>query len=109
MAYITATLPKKVDTGTMDEKSAQDIHHQQAQKPTRKALRKGEQSIFKVREGLKTHFKILYIAMVFTGMALVWYGIWKGVQSMPIISNPIVAIAIGLVLLGLTGRVNKLE
>jgi hypothetical protein len=78
-------------------------------RPVKKLRYQGAESIFKVRKELKTHFKILYIAMVFGGMALVWYGIWKGVQAIPIVSNPVVAMALGLTLLGLTGRVNKLE
>lgn len=78
-------------------------------KPVSKILYKGEEGIFKMRRGLETHFKILYIAMVFTGVALVWYGIWKGVQSVPILNHPAVAIVVGLILLVLTGRVNKLK
>lgn len=75
----------------------------------RKVRDESQESIFKVRETLQTRFKILYIAMVFVGMSMVWYGIWKGIQLIPFISNPVVAILIGLTLLLLTGRVNKLE
>lgn len=92
----------------MSKKSSKGTQTQ-PKRPAYQLAYKGVNGVFKVREGLKNHFKILYIAMVFTGMALVWYGIWKGVQSIPIINNPAVAIALGLLLLALTGRVNKLE
>ena len=75
----------------------------------RQLRNKSQQNIFQVRETLRTRYKILYIALVFVGLSLCWYGVWQGVQSIPILNNPIVACIVGLILLSLTGRVNELE
>lgn len=56
--------------------------------------------LFYVREGLKT---------VFVGLTLTWYAVWVTVQKVPYLNNPAVAIVVGLILLTLTGRVNRLE
>ncbi len=83
--------------------------HKKAHHPLSKLRLKGAEDIFKVRKTLVTRYKILYITMVFTGLTLCWYGVWMGVQETPILNHPVVAIIVGLALLALTGRVNKLE
>ncbi len=74
----------------------------------RKLRDMGIRDIFKMRATLRTRYKLLYVSLVFTGLSLCWYGVWKGVQAVPILNNPFVAVLAGLLLLYLTGRVNKL-
>ncbi len=56
------------------------------------------------RRKFDRRFHLLYIFLAFTGVTLVWYGLWTIISDIPVISNPYVAGAMGLAILLLLGR-----
>lgn len=54
-------------------------------------------------QGLKLHHRILYTSCVFTGVVLVWYGLWDIVTAIPLLNRPLVALVTGVLLLVFTG------
>lgn len=55
------------------------------------------------QRGLKVHHKVAYGTMVFLGVLLMWYGTWGLIARIPVLKLPPVALAVGVVLLALTG------
>lgn len=51
----------------------------------------------------KLHHKILFAFIVFFAINLVWYGMWDIVSMLPILSNPVVALIVGGIILIGTG------
>lgn len=51
----------------------------------------------------KIRHKIIFAFVVFFAINLVWYGMWDIISDLPIISNPIVAIITGSIILIITG------
>ena len=58
-------------------------------------------------QNLKLHHKIIYGALVFLGVVLIWYGVWDIVGVIPILKNPYVAAMTGIIILALTGTFYK--
>jgi hypothetical protein len=58
-------------------------------------------------QNLKLHHKIIYGALVFLGVVLIWYGLWDIVGVIPILKNPYVAAVTGIIILALTGTFYK--
>ena len=56
------------------------------------------------RRKFDRRFHLLYTLIAFVGITLVWYAVWTIVSDIPIISNPYVAGALGLVILLLLGK-----
>lgn len=57
----------------------------------------------KTMKKFKLHHKGLFVAIVFVGLVLLWYGVWDIISIIPIIKNPYIASGIGLFLLLVTG------
>lgn len=57
----------------------------------------------KIVRKLKMHHKILFAAIVFTGVVFLWYGAWSLISELPWLNNPFIALGIGVVLLLGTG------
>ena len=51
----------------------------------------------------KIQHKIIFAFVVFFAINLVWYGMWDIISDLPILSNPIVAIITGSIILIVTG------
>lgn len=68
----------------------------------------GVGDLFKVRQDLSRLRKALYIGVVFTGLVLVWYGVWTAVGHIWPLSEPPVAIIVGVLLLLATGKIKAL-
>lgn len=51
----------------------------------------------------KIRHKIIFAFVVFFAINLVWYGMWDIISELPILSNPIVAIITGSIILIITG------
>lgn len=66
-----------------------------------------KQDILGIQKSLKLHHKIIYLALIFLGVVLVWYGAWTIVAQIPVLNNPVVAIVIGVILLIFTGTIYK--
>lgn len=56
------------------------------------------------RRKFDRRFHLLYTLIAFIGITLVWYAVWTIVSDIPIISNPYVAGALGLIILLLLGK-----
>lgn len=61
----------------------------------------------KIIKKFKLHHKIFFGAVVFLGVAFLWYGVWELISMTPFLKNPFVAIGIGFVLLLGTGMYYK--
>lgn len=59
--------------------------------------------ILSVRQDLQLHHKIVYVFLVFTGLVLVWYGLWGMLAKVPLLNNPVVAFFAGIGALVFTG------
>lgn len=57
----------------------------------------------KFQENFRTYHKVLYGALVFFGVVLVWYGLWTVIPDIPGLKNPIVAVLVGMAILVSTG------
>lgn len=66
-----------------------------------------EGGLLGLRQDLKARHAILYVALAFLGSTLCWYAVWKIVQAVPVLRNPIVALIAGVVLLGVTAGYRK--
>ncbi len=64
--------------------------------------------LFRIREDLTVLHKAAYIATVFLGLNLAWFGVWTAVESIWPLNVPLVAIVLGVALLYLTGKINDL-
>ena len=51
----------------------------------------------------KIQHKLIFAFVVFFAINLVWYGMWDIISDLPILSNPIVAIITGSIILIVTG------
>lgn len=77
-------------------------------KPSKEHGYQNVSELFRVRRRLKLHHKILYIAMVFVGLNLCWYGVWTTIEKIPFLNIPLIAILAGIGLLILTDKINDL-
>lgn len=68
----------------------------------------GVGELFSIRRDLSRARKALYMSAVFTGLVLVWYGVWTAVGDIWPLSNPAVAIIAGVLLLLATGKIKDL-
>jgi hypothetical protein len=68
----------------------------------------GVTDMLRMREGLKTHHKLLFVAVAFVGLNFCWFGVWNAIADTPFIRNPLIAVIIGLILMRLTGKINDL-
>lgn len=66
-----------------------------------------EQKVQGARETFKLHYKIIYGTLVFLGVVLVWFGIWTRTAAAPVLSNPVISLAAGVLLLTVTGSFFK--
>ena len=51
----------------------------------------------------KLHHKIIFAFVVFFSINLLWYGMWEIISRLPIISNPIIALISGAIILIASG------
>ena len=63
--------------------------------------------VTRTREGLKLHHKIIYTSCIFTGVVLVWFGLWGVVSAIPFLNRPMIALPVGVGLLVFTGSFFK--
>jgi len=55
------------------------------------------------QEKLRLHHKVIYAALVFFGVVLIWYGLWTVIPDIPVVKNPLLAMPVGAVILAATG------
>lgn len=66
------------------------------------------QDIETMQNRLKTHHKIIYVSLVFSGVVLVWFGLWTLLVEWTFVHHhPSIALVAGIVLLALTGQFYK--
>jgi hypothetical protein len=68
----------------------------------------GMENFFRMRKDLKLHHKLMFVALAFVGLNFCWYGVWMAITRTPFISNPLIAVIIGVILMKLTGKINDL-
>lgn len=62
-----------------------------------------QKNINSARNKMKTKHKFLYTILIATGAIFFWYGLLEILHNLPIFSNPVVSLIIGLIILGATG------
>ena len=60
-----------------------------------------------IQENLKLHHKILYGALVFFGLVLIWSGAWDLIEITPVLKKPVFALIIGVAILASTRTLYK--
>lgn len=68
----------------------------------------GVGDLFRIRQDLSKLHKAFYIGAVFLGLVLVWYGVWTAIGNIWPLSNPAVAIVLGVLILLATGKIKDL-
>lgn len=68
-----------------------------------RASRRVFKEIESFRSHLELHHKIIYAFLVFFGAVLIWYGMWQVVAMIPYLSNPVLAILLGSLMLAFAG------
>ncbi|MFO8143627.1 MAG: hypothetical protein R6T78_03000 [Dehalococcoidales bacterium] len=63
--------------------------------------------IIGIQENLKLHHKILYAALVFFGLVLIWSGAWDLIEITPVLKKPVFALIIGVSILASTRTLYK--
>lgn len=69
--------------------------------------RKITSEITGIQENLKLHHKILYAALVFFGLVLIWSGAWDLIEITPVLKKPVFALVIGVAILASTRTLYK--
>jgi hypothetical protein len=57
----------------------------------------------RIRNLLRRRYRMLYALVAFLGVSLLWYGMWTIISEWPIISNPYIASALGILILLVLG------
>lgn len=68
----------------------------------------GVGDLFRIRQDLSKLHKTFYVSAVFFGLVLVWYGVWTSIGNIWPLSNPAVAIILGVLILLATGKIKEL-
>jgi len=74
----------------------------------RKKVKKINKKHFVELGSFRIHHKVLFTCVGVVGVILVWRGIWSLFDQTPIVSNPIVSLLLGLLLVLFSGIFFKL-
>jgi hypothetical protein len=99
MAEHASTEQATTTQSNQHKKSAHHHHHFKTE---------GVTDMLRMREGLKMHHKLLYVAIAFVGLNFCWFGVWNAIAATPFIRNPLVAVIIGVILMRMLGKINDL-
>ena len=66
--------------------------------------KKSEKAIKKEQKHFARRFPMLYAFCAFVGLLFCWYGFWTIISATPIIGNPYVSSAIGIIILLVLGQ-----
>jgi hypothetical protein len=87
--------------GEVEEQVARQIRE------VKRMDRKVIEAIYSFQQRLQTKHQFVYALLVFTGFLLFWYGGWRIISSIPLFSNGLIAMALGLFLLAVPGAIYK--
>ena len=99
-AYVEAQITEKIED-TVSEQVVQQL--QQATRIDREVL----EMFYNFQESLQVRYRGIYAVLVFAGFVVFWYGAWRVIATVPILSNGYVAMGVGLFLLAIPGAVYK--
>lgn len=74
---------------------------------TKKMHKKIKEDLENFQQHLELSHRVWYTFLAISGVMLFWFGAWKVLFAVPVFENGLIPLAVGLIILFITGRVTR--